>query len=60
MFLLDVDLWQKASLRFRVFSADIDGVSQVAMLMNGGRSARDEFAYNIDQYHPYPYGNAIR
>ena len=52
--------YDKLCFHFRVFSADIDGVSQVDLLMNNGPSARDEFVYNVDQYLPYTFGNAIR
>ena len=52
--------YDKFCFHFRAFSADIDGVSQVDLLMNNGPSARDEFVYNVDQYLPYTFGNAIR
>ena len=43
-----------------IFSG-LDGVNQSDMLLNGGKSARDEIVYNVDQYPPFTYGHgAIR
>ena len=39
--------------------ADVDGVSQIDLVLNNGPSARDQFVYNVDQYFPYPFGKGV-